>query len=59
MRVIEADKDWFTFEPNCLENNKIILQEEKITIDEEEYFDNLNQQVEVGEEFYHDEMVLS
>ena len=35
------------------------MQEEKITIDEEEYFDNLNQLVEVGEEFYHDEMVLS
>ena len=27
---------------------KIIVQEEKITIDEEEYFDNLNQLVEVG-----------
>ena len=32
-----------------LESFKIIVQEEKITIDEEEYFENLNQLVEVGE----------
>ena len=32
------------------EHFHIILQEEKITIDEEEYFDNLNQLVEVGED---------
>ena len=32
-----------------LESYKIIGQEEKITIDEEEYFENLNQLVEVGE----------
>ena len=44
-----TEQDWVWFHFLDLESYKIIVQEEKITIDEEEYFENLNQLVEVGE----------